>query len=59
MIDVATPGGQQSGLLFTSAVQCENLLTVDCQYVLRRIGKLPADVMVQVNDCLKSALALP
>jgi hypothetical protein len=30
-----------------------------CQYVLRRIGSLPVDVMLQVNDCLKWALALP
>ncbi|MFQ5733491.1 MAG: type II toxin-antitoxin system PemK/MazF family toxin [Planctomycetaceae bacterium] len=59
LIDVATPAGQQSGLLFTSAVQCENVLTVDGHFVLRRIGVLPADVMQQVNECLKAALEIP
>jgi mRNA interferase MazF len=59
LIEVSTPAGQQSGLLFTSAVQCENILTVDGNFVIRKIGTLPSDVMLQVNDCLKSALAIP
>ncbi len=59
LIDLATPAGRQSGLLFTSAVQCENILTVDSGYVTRRIGSLPPDVMLHVNDCLKAALAVP
>lgn len=59
LIDLGTPTGRQSGLLFTSAVQCENILTVDCSYVSRRIGSLPPDVMLQVNDCLRSALDVP
>jgi mRNA-degrading endonuclease toxin of MazEF toxin-antitoxin module len=29
LIQVSTPGGRQSGLLFDSAVQCHNILTVD------------------------------
>jgi len=59
LIDLSTPAGRQSGLLFTSAVQCQNILTVDCSFILRKIGTLPADVMLQVNDCLKAALAIP
>jgi len=59
LIDLSTPAGNQSGLLFTSAVQCENVSTVDCNFVLRKIGTLPPDVMRQVNDCLKEALAIP
>ncbi len=59
LIDVATPIGQQSGLLFTSALQCENILTVDCGFVLRKVGTLPPDALLQVNDCLKAALAIP
>ena len=59
LVDVSTPEGRQSGLLFTSAVQCENLLTVDGSYILRRIGSLPANVMLQVDNCLKSALEIP
>jgi mRNA interferase MazF len=58
-IDVTTPAGRQSGLLFASAIQCENILTVDSGFVVRRIGSLPVDVMQQVNDCLRAALAIP
>ena len=59
LIAVTTPAGQQSGLLFDSAVQCQNILTVDRTFVRRRIGNLPPDLMRQVNDCLKAALEVP
>jgi mRNA interferase MazF len=59
LIDLRTPAGRQSGLLFTSAVQCENILTIDCGFILRKIGAAPPDTMQQVNDCLKTALAIP
>jgi mRNA interferase MazF len=59
LIDVSTPSGKQSGLLFTSAVLCENVLTVDCRFVIRKIGTLPPDAMRQVNGCLKEAMAIP
>ena len=58
VIEVATPSGRQSGLLFDSSVQCENLVTIDCQFVIRKIGTLPAAAMSQVNGCLKAALEL-
>ena len=54
----STHEGQQSGLLFDSAVQCENILTVDCQFVQRKIGTLPANSMAQMDDCLKSSLGI-
>jgi mRNA interferase MazF len=54
----ATPGGQESGLLFDSAVQCENILTVDCQFVQRKIGSLSADSMAQIDNCLKASLGI-
>ena len=59
LIDITTPEGKQSGLLFNSAVQCENILTIDRQFILRKIGSLPAATMRQVEDCLKASLALP
>jgi len=59
VIDINTPAGQQSGLLSTSAVQCENVLTVDRRFVIRRIGHLPPSLMQQINDCLKASLAIP
>ena len=59
LIDLATAEGRQSGLLHTSAMQCENVLTIDCQFVLRKIGSLPVQFMQQVNDCLKASLGIP
>lgn len=58
LVDLATPAGQQSGLLFTSTIQCSNILTVDCDFILRKIGTLPQEVMPLVNDCLKAALGI-
>lgn len=58
VISVSTPDGQQSGLLFDSAVLCENILTVDQQFVLRKIGELPVDTMNQIDDCLRVSLGL-
>src|SRR3990172_1454801 len=55
-IEVATPAGRQSGLLRDSVIACENIATVDHSLILRKIGTLPPDVMLKVNDCLKAAL---
>jgi mRNA-degrading endonuclease toxin of MazEF toxin-antitoxin module len=58
LIERRTAAGRQSGLLFDSAVQCENVLTVDLQFIHRKIGSLPPSVMGLVGDCLKAALEL-
>jgi mRNA interferase MazF len=58
LIDVTTPAGVQSGLLFDSAVQCHNILTVDSQFILRKVGSLPTDAMQQIDACLKDALGM-
>ena len=58
LISISTPEGQQSGLLFDSAVQCENILTVDRQFVIRKIGDLPDHVMQQIDACLKASLGI-
>jgi mRNA interferase MazF len=58
MIDVSTSDGAQSGLLFNSAVQCENLATVDCRFIRRKIGGLNSSLMTQVELCLKAALEI-
>ena len=59
LIDVATSEGKQSGLQFDSAVNCVNLVTLDKNNVLRRIGRLPDPIMKKVNDALKAALGIP
>ena len=57
LIDVTTPAGQQSGLIATSVVTCENLITIR-QSQTHKIGSLPADLMQQVDDALKASLSL-
>ena len=42
LIDLTTPEGQQSGLLHTSTVKCENLFTVEQSVILRTVGHLPS-----------------
>ena len=58
LIDVATPAGRESGLLFDSAITCENLATIDKQLIRRTIGKLPPETMAQVEHCLRASLGL-
>jgi mRNA interferase MazF len=58
LIDVNTSDGALSGLLFNSAVQCENLATVDCRFIRRKIGSLTPGLMSQVELCLKAALEI-
>ena len=57
LIEFGTPAGQQSGLVKDSVVTCENLVTITQSHA-RKIGKIPADVMLQVDDALRVSLAL-
>lgn len=59
LIDITMPPGSSCGLLHTSAVKCEHLLTLHRSFIRRIIGRLPMPLMLQVNLCLKAALALP
>lgn len=58
LIEIATPGGVQSGLRQDSMVQCENLLTIDQSQIIAPIGRLTGPLMHQIDECLKSALEL-
>jgi len=58
LIDVATPEGKQSGLLHSSAVKCEHLVTLHQQFVGRVIGHLPASMMQEIDGCLTESLEL-
>ena len=58
LIEVATPAGQQSGLLNDLVISCNNLATIEQALIAKVIGTLPASLMQQVNDCLKAALEL-
>jgi mRNA interferase MazF len=59
LIELATPEGQQAGLLHDSLVSCNNLATIEQNLIAKVIGSLPAGLMQRVNDCLKAALELP
>ncbi|MEX0714404.1 MAG: type II toxin-antitoxin system PemK/MazF family toxin [Pirellulales bacterium] len=58
VIDIATDAGQQSGLLATSAVTCENLFTVGRRFIQRTIGSLPKEIMLEIDSCLKESLGV-
>jgi mRNA-degrading endonuclease toxin of MazEF toxin-antitoxin module len=57
LIDIATREGRKTGLAHTSAVKCENLYT-KLQRDMRKIGVMPAALMQQVDEALKSSLEL-
>jgi mRNA interferase MazF len=58
LIDVATPDGQQTGLLHDSMVSCNNLATIEQSLIQKTIGTLSAALLKQLDDCLKAALEL-
>ena len=58
LIEAQSPAGKQAGLIFDSAVQGHNLLTIDRGFIRRKIGAIPAVTMAEVDGCLKAALAL-
>ena len=58
LIDINSPEGQRSGLLHTSAVKCEHLVTVCIADISRVIGSLTPAAMAQIEGCLKAALAI-
>jgi mRNA interferase MazF len=58
-IDLSSPEGKQSGLLYDSTIKCEHLDTVDQRDIVRVIGHLPDSTMRQVADCIRSSLDLP
>jgi mRNA interferase MazF len=59
LVDVTTPDGRQTGLLATSVVSTENLLTIRQAHIRKTMGHLPDALMRQVDDALKASLALP
>jgi mRNA interferase MazF len=58
LIDLSTPDGMQTGLKFDSAVNCANLVTLDKNLVLRKLGELSAALKKQMGDALRAALEL-
>lgn len=59
LIGLRTPEGKQAGVLHDSAVKCERLHAILQSLIRRKVGDLPPDTMLKINDCLKAALELP
>jgi mRNA interferase MazF len=58
-IELATPEGQQSGLLHDSLISCNNLATIEQSLINKVIGSLPSAAIQKINDCLKAGLDIP
>jgi mRNA-degrading endonuclease toxin of MazEF toxin-antitoxin module len=59
LIDPATAEGKSSGLGHSSAVKCENLMTIAQGDILRTLGYLSDPLKKNLIDSLKIALELP
>jgi mRNA interferase MazF len=59
LIELSTQAGKQSGLQFSSVVNCANLATLEKTRVLRRLGDLPDAAIQEVNAALKAVLDIP
>ena len=59
LVELATPDGAASGLLYDSAVRCERLHSISQADIRRVIGKLSVNLMRRIDDCLKAALGIP
>jgi mRNA interferase MazF len=58
LIDVTTPEGKLSGLLHSSVVNCNTLITIRQGEVLRVLGAFDGNTMRRIDDCLRAALAI-
>jgi mRNA interferase MazF len=59
LIDITTSDGKQSGLLHASVVNCNTLTTIRQDDILRNLGSLSSALMARVDQCLRTALAIP
>jgi mRNA interferase MazF len=59
LIEIATPDGQQTGLVMDSVVNCLNLFTLEQTKVLRTLGRLTPALWSQVAAALKATFDLP
>ena len=51
-----SPAGHEAGLRLDSLVDCQTLATLPREEILSRLGRLPAEVMQQVDRALVDAL---
>lgn len=58
LLDISTVEGRSSGLRQNSLISCINLATMHEGLIAKTVGRLPASLMLQVDDCLRAALGL-
>ena len=58
LVDIATPGGQATGLIRNSVVSCLGLFTVSSQQIDQVLGSLSPVMLRQLDGCLRAALGL-
>ena len=57
-IEVATPDGQQAGVLHDCVVSCNNLATIEQILIAKVIGRLTPTLLQRVNTALRAALEI-
>jgi mRNA interferase MazF len=58
LVDPSNPEGASSGLNGPSVISCNNLYTLEQDYILKTLGHLSDVLKQRLNDCLKAALEL-
>ena len=58
LIEVSSPAGQSAGITQDSLISCYLISLMSEDRLTEQIGTLPADVMDQVEDCLKAVLEI-
>jgi mRNA-degrading endonuclease toxin of MazEF toxin-antitoxin module len=59
LVDHAHPDWPVTGLHRPSVINCSNIVFIHRRRISQVIGSLSSATMLQVNECLKLALALP
>ena len=58
LIEEGTPNFKQTGLVKTSVVRSEYIMTIPAKIIVRKLGKLTEDLKHKVNNILKLSLGL-
>lgn len=59
LVTKESPAGKQAHLRLDSVVDCQTLATVPRDEIVRRLGRFPSEVVLQIDRGLEDALGLP
>ncbi len=57
-VEAATPGGKAAGFDRDCLICCTLLSLMSEDRLQDKIGRLPADLLLELNECLKAALGI-